>query len=772
MPGSPFLIDARFIVERINKDFLGAPLMAADGKDHTFTFGFMRDFLRLRRNLGITAGIVIFGREVYSISIQDRLLDLIAFLREIRIPHRHDPLNLTLHIVGPIYRHFSHIVTDDRRFLQFCTKDFTVVLPRNRKQTEWNWTSPDAVKRTIGVHPSDIPTYLALTEQVTAHSLTNKQAVRLIELCGGSIDSIYGNMDARSNHIRRRLKQCEAGIRARYREAKYDPMGDLVFEPIEHDCLDGLDTTSNRQVLKRYKFSSLLPLLANPSSTVFESRAHLNNLETYHVVNDLEGTKMLEALILTSKRCAIDTECDSEDPREATLLGVSFSIKEGAAYFVPLTDPDLKGLCHQDVIKILERIFISDVDFIGHNIKYDYLVLRRCGIIVKHIHFDTMLAACECHGDWPFFNLAYVCKRYLGEEIKSYSDLVGAGGTLLDVPLRDLADYACQDADMCLRLYPILLSRLQERTITAQFFNHNMRQLVRLANLEFDGIEVDVERINGLTDSVLEQFSRLKSQIATVTGKECDIESPEEVFDILRETVMLRGYVVPRRTTDSSLEHLAMVEPVARLVVESKRLRRLAARLKSISSAVRDGRIFPLFSQIKSRTGMIASSDPGIFDLDGSLDLRSCFDDKISDLFADAKTSLKVLAEVTKDPILIKRSNSGEMIGGSIIEDLSATRELDPNDAHLLLRFAIAESDLPLAKRYLANRSKIAAMRNDMEKRYETMFRWLSHFRRLAQASGYATNGALRKYIDGLKSSDMSKRAQALEYAVRWLIRY
>jgi hypothetical protein len=169
---------------------------------------------------------------------------------------------------------------------------------------------------------------------------------------------------------------------------------------------------------------------------------------------------------------------------------------------------------------------------------------------------------------------------------------------------------------------------------------------------------------------------------------------------------------------------------------------------------------------------MIASSDPGIFDSDGSLDLKSCFDDKISDLFADAKTSLKVLAEATKDPILMKRSNSSEMIGGSIIEDLSATRELDPNDAHLLLRLAIAESDLPLAKRYLANRSKIAAMRDVMEKRYETMFRWLSHFRRLAQAAGYATNGELRKYIDGLKSSDISKRAQALEYAIRWLIRY
>jgi DNA polymerase-1 len=243
------------------------------------------------------------------------------------------------------------------------------------------------------------------------------------------------------------------------------------------------------------------------------------------------------------------------------------------------------------------------------------------------------------------------------------------------------------------------LARLQERTTTEQFFQSQHATTRALANLEFDGIEVDIGRIDRLTDSALDQFGRLKSQIVTIIRKECDIDSQEEVFEVLRETAMVRGYVGPRKTAESSLEYLAMVEPVARLVVESKRLRRRAARLKSISSAVRDGRIYPLFNQIKSRTGMVASSDPSIFDLDGSLDLKSCFDDKISDLFADAKTSLKVLAEITKDPLLIKHSSRNE--GGQIIEDISATRELDLNDAHLLLRLAIAESDLPLAKRYL-----------------------------------------------------------------------
>jgi hypothetical protein len=124
-----FLIDAAFIVERTHKVFFGAPLMTATGRDHTFTFGCVRDFLRLRRKLGINTGVLIIGKEAYSVSSRDSILDLIATLKELNIPHLHDPLNPTLHVIGHMRSGFSHIVTADRRFLQFCTDDLIVVLP-------------------------------------------------------------------------------------------------------------------------------------------------------------------------------------------------------------------------------------------------------------------------------------------------------------------------------------------------------------------------------------------------------------------------------------------------------------------------------------------------------------------------------------------------------------------------------------------------------------------------------------------------------------------
>src|SRR5713101_571686 len=129
-----FLIDAAFIVEQTNKTFWGAPFMTAAGKDYTFTFGCVRDFLRLRRKLGIKAGVLIIGKEAYSVSSNDSVLDLIAILKELKIPHVHNPLILGLHVASRLHSEFSHIVTADRRFLQFCADDLIVILPREGKQ--------------------------------------------------------------------------------------------------------------------------------------------------------------------------------------------------------------------------------------------------------------------------------------------------------------------------------------------------------------------------------------------------------------------------------------------------------------------------------------------------------------------------------------------------------------------------------------------------------------------------------------------------------------
>ena len=161
----------------------------------------------------------------------------------------------------------------------------------------------------------------------------------------------------------------------------------------------------------------------------------------------------------------------------------------------------------------------------------------------------------------------------------------------------------------------------------------------------------------------------------------------------------------PGGLTLSALEHLAVVEPVARLIVEVRRVRSRIARLESISAASRDGRIYPLFNQIKSRTGRVATTGPSIFDVDGVSDLKSCFDGRVRNFFVDAKASFHILAKLTKDPVLIKVVTSKSKVD-PVVANYPLMQDLDADE--LLLGLAVGQSDTTLSKKVLVDRFIIA----------------------------------------------------------------
>ncbi len=320
---------------------------------------------------------------------------------------------------------------------------------------------------------------------------------------------------------------------------------------------------------------------------------------------------------------------------------------------------------------------------------------------------------------------------------------------------------------MTFRLYRVLLAQLEKRNIKRQFLNDTMGHLQRLAKLEFDGIAVDVGGIDKIRQRFVEQGTCLRSELCRMVGKVFDCESEQELSEILRKVPSLRGYIGPRKVSLSTLEQLAITEPAARLIVEFKRVRRKVARLESISDAARDGRIYPLFNQIRSRTNLVATNGPSLFNVEGPRELKSCIDGRVRDLFSDTRRALATLAQLTQDPVLL-RAVAAKFKADPVMAKHPWIQEFDYHD--LLISHAVGQSDAVLSRRFLVERSKIAAMRHDLERRYQKMFRWLNDFRRMARTSGYAANGDLRKYIDGLKSSDIARRDLALQQAVRWLI--
>ena len=735
-PQDRFLIDTAFMIERTHKTFFETPLLTIDGKDHTCTFGFVRDFLRMRRRLGIRHSVLVIGQDSHALASEPQLHDILDFLQRFELPCINDPLHSNLQIIAALCPSFSHIVTADRRLFQLASDHLLIVRPqagRPDKYDSASYMSPEGIHTELGVTPPDVPTYLTLTEGLGAAKLTHSQAVRLIELYG-DLEAIYlHRSQLTSPHLHKKLADNEAQARRYYGESQPERRREPTQYHLSTDALN-LDTERHRQLLHTYRFHSLCMLLEDPPEVRLPRKRSKRSTDAYYAVVNRTAMTELASLVRASKVCAIDTESDDKDPRQGTLFGVSFSVKPGEAYFVPLIENDLKDVSKDEVLQFLQQLCASEVDFLGHNLKYDALLLRRHGIRIKSLHFDTMLAAYDCHGDWDFFNLRYLSQKLLGQDITSYADLVKPNHTFQDVPFQVMVHHACQDADMAMRLYPVLVDQLQERGITAQYYDDTMPLLKRLCDLEYTGIPVHEQQLNTLRATLIERAGRLKDVLSTAWGKTFDLDSQ----------------------TDLS-------------IVQYKRLRRQIKAVESISSAIRGQRVHPLFKQIRSPAGRISSTTPSLFDMETLPELRSSFDKSIEDYFPDKQRSLAILAEVTQDPVLqsVQRRHSA-------IDPCMAQHPVMHDLAHddLLLSCVLGHTEASLSRQFFLDQLTIATLRQDLEARYRTLFAWLAHFQKRAESNGYAMHNGQRKYIDGLRSADLAKRRHALEYAVRWLIRW
>jgi hypothetical protein len=268
-PENQFLVDTAFIVERTSKMFLGTPLLTKNGKDHTFTFGCVRDFLNLRRALGMRSCVLLIGKESYFLAPAENTESFISFLHGLGVHYINDRENSGLNLVGTLRSQFTHVVTADKRFLQLSKENFTIVLARQPNGRKLDRFSPEAVKAAMGISPEQVPTYLALTAASKTRALYRKQAIDLIKQYG-HFDSIFKNLTkAVSERIRQKLQENEVAMRDRFVRSTVATVQKLCRENCQNSSVINLDTETNRQFLREYGFHSLVRLLENSPDSPF-----------------------------------------------------------------------------------------------------------------------------------------------------------------------------------------------------------------------------------------------------------------------------------------------------------------------------------------------------------------------------------------------------------------------------------------------------------------------------------------------------------------------
>ncbi len=761
-----FVIDATFLLDDAEKAFFGsAPLVDGCGRNTSVLYGAVRDMLRLRRTLGIARGIVVVGADADKVSSTLNVEIFRDFLLSIGTNVLHEPTVRVGALCRSILpdRKATWIVTRNKALMQLVNARCGVILASEGAAPEV--TTENGLASRYRIRPEQVPSFLALTDAGSAASLTTKQAVRLLEVYG-TLNAAFdrSGTDAISPKTRRYLSANKAMLLARLQELtviehigirRTVPMGPIVRNDQE-----------SRRAFKDYGFPSLGRLMESPRKVELIGTAAQDNNYAYVAVVDRAGLREFEKVVASAEVCAVDTESTDKDPRKASLLGVALAINKGQAFYAPVTETDLRDVSTASVIDVLRRLLGGHVKVVGHNLKYDYVLLRRYGIRIQAPHFDTMLAAHECFGDWDFFNLGAVAKKLIGRDVKRYRDIVDEGQTLQDIPFKDLVEHGCADADAALRLYRRLRTILKEKGINNQFANDVMPLMRLLGDKELDGVRVNISSIVRTKDALASEAECAKVSIFAKAGKQFDVDSMKDIATVFRAIEGLRERIGRQPLRQGQLELLAQGSELAHAIVQYRRLQKQIRQLDAICKGEKNGKVFPLFSQVKAAHGSISSADPSLFDLEGGLRPGAMLDKDIRQHIPDESRALDILQQLRGDRALEKDRQAGknEFIGG----EQPSLVGLCHTD--VLISLSIGASNAALCKRFLIDARKASVLREGVTDRYPRLFAGLEEYRRNIVLSGFASSGGRRRYWEGLGSSDIDKRNRALRSAVRWLI--
>jgi DNA polymerase-1 len=320
---------------------------------------------------------------------------------------------------------------------------------------------------------------------------------------------------------------------------------------------------------------------------------------------------------------AIDTETTSRRPRSAELVGLSFAWKEGEAYYIPVRSPE--GEPRLPVERVLERLRpileSPTIGKVGQNLKYDVVVLRGYGVQVRGIAFDTLVADGLLEPGSRIHNLDELARRYLNHTTIRIEELIGTGKRqrrMDEVPLERISAYASEDADVPLRIARILERRLAAEQLESLYRDVELPLVEVLAEMEFNGIRIDVGRLESQSARCAGELESLRAEIHALAGQPFNIDSPAQLAEILFEQLKLP--VVKRTKTGKStdaevLDELSPLHSLPRKVLEYRQLAKLKGTyLDALPAMVNPatGRIHTSLKQDVAATGRLSSSEPNL----------------------------------------------------------------------------------------------------------------------------------------------------------------
>lgn len=585
------------------------------------------------------------------------------------------------------------IVTGDLDELQLVNKK-TKVYTMRRGFTDTIIYDEAAVKEKYGLTPTQFIDFKALKGDASDNipgvaGIGEKTASALIAEYD-NLDNLYANLDKLKPAIAAKLKTGKESAFLSLKLSRIETDLEVGFE-LSHCIVHEYDRNKVFDLFQEFGFKSLLSKIpegpknkeAKEEKTI---RKHLATAKYHLVDNEKDFNSFLEKLS-QQKTIAIDTETDSLNQIEANLVGLSISWEEGEAYYIPVGHKNCEQLDLPQVIKKLKPLLESpQIEKVGHNIKYDYVVLKRHGVTISGITFDTMVAAYLLNPNARAQKLDELAFSELGLDMIKIHEIIGHGKEQLTFDLGDLStckDYACEDGDITFRLYKALFDDLKKTDQLELMRDIEAPLIPVLGEMELCGIAIDQKSLATASKEFTQRIAELEKSIWKRAGQEFNIASPAQLSVVLFEKLKLDEKVDDKRdlkklksggysTSASELEKLRGLDPIIEEIFEFRELTKLKNTYVDVLPNLIDrktGRIHTSYNQAITQTGRLSSSDPNLQNIpirtETGKRIRSAFVAAPGKALLSADYSqieLRVIAHIAGDDVMREIFNEGRDI--------------------------------------------------------------------------------------------------------------
>ena len=584
------------------------------------------------------------------------------------------------------------ISSGDKDLAQLVNSRVTLVNSMDEKILDTN-----GVIKKFGVPPEKIFDYLVLVGDTSDNipgvdKIGPKTAVSLLDKYD-NLETIIQNIDNIKGKVSENLSKSidSIAIAKKLIELKKDV--DINLD-LEKYIISKRDESTLSDLTSKYQLKSL-----SDSFGIKKAKKKTDIKKSYKVINNEADFDELLQKLIKKKIFSFDTETTSLDPISAKLVGFSFSTSEGVGYYVPFSHDENNNINIKEdkIFTMLNELFRKkELTVIGQNIKYDINVLSKYKITFKCKIDDTMLLS-YIYNSSGKHDLDSLAKKYLDYEKIKYDDVVGSGSKqkiFSEIDISKAKTYACEDADITLRLYNFFIEKLSK--LKEQFALYNNVELPLLnviSQIEQNGVMIDHKSLLKQSIDLGERIKSIEKDVYKLADQEFNIGSPKQLQDIfynqLKLPVIKKTPKGQPSTNEDVMQELSLMHELPKLILQYRNLSKLKnTYTDKLGAQINDKthRLHTSYNQTVTITGRLSSSNPNLQNIpvktDDGKKIRKTFittkENKI--LSADySQIELRVMAHISKDKSLINSFLNGEDIHSATAIEVFSLKNKTPN---------------------------------------------------------------------------------------------